>query len=120
MKTLIFVEQRSDALSKVQSSTFAVLYQLEDVDPGRLSLALIIDCAKMAPELEFYQHVKPTFAQLDSALFQMQVTTAVIEKAVKTLHREWVDINIRTMDARFEMVKLELDEMAKRLQRTLQ
>jgi hypothetical protein len=53
MKTSIFVEQRPDAPSKVQSRTFAVLYQLEGVDPGLMSLAPIIDRAKMAPELEF-------------------------------------------------------------------
>jgi hypothetical protein len=38
-----------------------------------MALSPILDCAKMAPDLEFNKHVKPTLEQLDSTLFQMQV-----------------------------------------------
>jgi len=52
ISTSIFVEQRKDAPSKVQSGTFAVLYQI-DADPNKLFLPPISAQAKRPFDMDF-------------------------------------------------------------------
>jgi hypothetical protein len=70
--TSIFVEQRKDAPSKVQSGTFAVAYKLH-ADPNKLLLDPIITRAKRAGDLDFDLHIKPTVVQMQSTHGQMKV-----------------------------------------------
>jgi hypothetical protein len=72
-QTSIFIEQQTDAPSKVQSGTFAVCYRLKNVDPMKMQLAPILAHLKLAQGLDFDQHVKPTYKQLELMLFQFQV-----------------------------------------------
>jgi len=83
------VEQRTDGPSKVQSGTFAVLYKLKNVDPSKMELAPILARKKSAPGLDFDQHIKPTFEQLESTLFQMQV---IVVRVLTTYSEHFKDL----------------------------
>jgi hypothetical protein len=72
ISTSIFVEQRKDAPSKVQSGTFAVMYKVI-ADPGQLALGPIMNRARTAGDLNFDLHIKPTLEQLVSVHSQMKI-----------------------------------------------
>jgi hypothetical protein len=72
ISTSIFVEQRKDAPSKVQSGTFAVMYKIV-AEPGKLALGPIMDRARRAGDLDFDLHIKPTPKQMASVHSQMKV-----------------------------------------------
>jgi hypothetical protein len=72
ISTSIFVEQRKDAPSKVQSGTFAVMYKVI-ADPGQLALGPIMNRARTAGDLDFDLHIKPTLEQLVSVHSQMKI-----------------------------------------------
>jgi hypothetical protein len=72
MKTSIFVEQRGDMPSKVQSGTMAVMYRI-NCDPGWMCLSPIVQHAKKAGDLEFTLHIHPTSEQSIAFHGQLQV-----------------------------------------------
>jgi len=71
ISTSIFVEQRKDAPSKVQSGTFAVMYKIV-AEPAQLALGPIMGRARKASDLDFDLHIKPTPEQLASVHWQMK------------------------------------------------
>jgi hypothetical protein len=73
LSTSIFVEQRSDAPSKVQSGTFAVIYELLNAKPQDMALAPILERAKTAGDLDFNSEIRPTIVQLTLFNFQLEV-----------------------------------------------
>ncbi|KAG9310599.1 hypothetical protein JVU11DRAFT_9162 [Chiua virens] len=77
----IHVEQRDNAPSKVQSGTFAILYDIQNSNPNDLRLSPMIQRAQQAADLEFYQDVRPTFKQ--QARFRDQVRIHIVDILLK-------------------------------------
>ncbi|KAG0698558.1 hypothetical protein DFH29DRAFT_1081734 [Suillus ampliporus] len=66
ISTSIFVEQRASAPAKVQSGTFAVLYEVRNGNPAHMQLAPILQRAQVASNLMFNADVRPTYDQMMS------------------------------------------------------
>ena len=77
ISTSIFVEQRSAAPAKVQSGTFAILYEVRNANPIHMSLAPILHRAQQATPLTFNAHIRPTLDQL--CTFQTQFKVHVVK-----------------------------------------
>jgi hypothetical protein len=63
VSTSIFVEQRSWGPAKVQSGTFAILYELRNVSEGAMQLAPILERARIAGDLSFNADIRPSLDQ---------------------------------------------------------
>jgi hypothetical protein len=63
VSTSIFVEQRSWGPAKVQSGTFAILYELRNVSEGAMQLAPILERARIASDLSFNADIRPSLDQ---------------------------------------------------------
>ncbi|KAG1908727.1 uncharacterized protein F5891DRAFT_936980 [Suillus fuscotomentosus] len=77
ISTSIFVEQRPDAPAKVQSGTFAILYEVRNGNPDYMHLLPMLNRPLHATEISFSSDVRPTFDQMHS--FQYQLRIHVIE-----------------------------------------
>ncbi|KAG0695544.1 hypothetical protein DFH29DRAFT_1083321 [Suillus ampliporus] len=77
ISTSIFVEQRSDAPAKVQSGTFAILYEVRNGNPEHMRLSPMLNRALDATEISFATDVRPTRDQMGS--FRSQLRIHVIE-----------------------------------------
>jgi hypothetical protein len=64
--TSIFIEQRSSTPAKVQSGTFAVIYELCNVSIEAMRLGPILEQARTADSLSFNTNIHPTLDQLTS------------------------------------------------------
>ncbi|KAG0695407.1 hypothetical protein DFH29DRAFT_1030621, partial [Suillus ampliporus] len=73
ISTSIFVEQRASAPAKVQSGTFAVLYEVRNGNPAHIQLALILQRAQVASNLMFNADVRPTYDQMMSHHRQLRI-----------------------------------------------
>jgi len=73
ISTSIFVEQHSSAPAKVQSGTFPILYEVENVDWEDMRLALMLQRAQRATDLSFYADVHPTKEQLWNIRYQVRI-----------------------------------------------
>ncbi|KAG9310625.1 hypothetical protein JVU11DRAFT_9193 [Chiua virens] len=60
ISTSIFVEQRASAPAKVQSGTFAVLYEVRNGDPAHMRLSPTLSRAQQASDLTFNCDVLPS------------------------------------------------------------
>jgi hypothetical protein len=78
ISTSIFVEQRVSAPAKVQSGTFAVLYEVRNGNPEHMRLAPIRQRALTASDLTFNADVRPTQSQMVSFHKQLRVHTVNI------------------------------------------
>lgn len=85
ISTSIFVEQRRDAPSKVQSGTFAILYKVH-APLSHLALEPIMTRAANASDLNFNLHIKPTFDQMQATRYQMHV---IIVRILTTFSRHF-------------------------------
>ena len=75
IKTLIFVKQRDSAPAKVQSGTFAILYQI-NANPVDMQLSPMLACAQWATDLAFISNVRPTSDQCKA--FNSQLCVHII------------------------------------------
>ncbi|KAG0694508.1 hypothetical protein DFH29DRAFT_787317, partial [Suillus ampliporus] len=73
ISTLIFVEQRSDAPTKVQSGTFAILYEVRNGNRDHMRLSPMLNRALNATPLTFNTDVRPTLNQMSSFLSQLRI-----------------------------------------------
>ncbi|KAF9234843.1 hypothetical protein BU15DRAFT_78605 [Melanogaster broomeanus] len=73
ISTSIFVEQRASAPAKVQSGTFAVLYEVRNGDPAHMHLSPIIIRAQQASDLTFNADVRPSIDQMKSFHSQLRI-----------------------------------------------
>jgi hypothetical protein len=64
ISTSIFVEQQSSAPAKVQSGTFAVIYELRNASIEAMRLGPILEQARTAEGLSFNADICPTLDQL--------------------------------------------------------
>lgn len=64
ISTSIHVEQRLDAPPKVQSGTFAILYEIPNPNPQHMQLSPMLQRELDASDLTFYADVSPTRNQL--------------------------------------------------------
>ncbi|KAF8545684.1 hypothetical protein OG21DRAFT_1428847, partial [Imleria badia] len=72
IKTSIFVEQRDSAPAKVQSGTFAILYEI-NADPDDMRLSSMLARAQRASDLTFEGDVRPTVQQWRSFGCQLRI-----------------------------------------------
>lgn len=77
LSTSIFVEQRPGAMSKVQSGTFPVIYQLEDVNPEHMKLAPMMENLKNSKPLRLCD-IRPTESSASSYTFQTTINVSKI------------------------------------------
>jgi hypothetical protein len=77
ISTSIFVEQRPDAPAKVQSGTFAILYEVRNGNPEHMCLSPMLKRALHATEILFATDVRPTRDQMSS--FRSQLRIHIIE-----------------------------------------
>ena len=80
IKTSIFVEQRDFAPAKVQSGTFAILYEVK-ANPVDLRLSPMLARAQQASDLVFNTDVRPTSKQ--QKFFHSQIRIHVIDILLK-------------------------------------
>ncbi|KAG2737658.1 hypothetical protein P692DRAFT_20788007 [Suillus brevipes Sb2] len=73
ISTSIFVEQRASAPAKVQSGTFAILYEVRNGNPAHMRLTPILQRAQAASDLMFNADVRPTYDQTASYYQQLRV-----------------------------------------------
>ncbi|KAF8452793.1 hypothetical protein L210DRAFT_3608609 [Boletus edulis BED1] len=73
ISTSIFVEQRASAPAKVQSGTFAILYEVRNGDPAHMHLSPILARAQQASDLLFSRDVLPSRDQMKSYHSQLRV-----------------------------------------------
>jgi hypothetical protein len=73
ISTSIFVEQRESGPVKVQSGTFAILYEVRNGNPAHMRLAPILQRAQAASDLVFNVDVRPSYDQMASHHAQLQV-----------------------------------------------
>ena len=76
----IFVEQRDSAPAKVQSGTFAILYEI-NANPADVRLSLMLVWAQQASDLTFNMDVQPTSKQRQS--FHSQICIHIIDILLK-------------------------------------
>ncbi|KAG2365598.1 hypothetical protein BDR07DRAFT_632923 [Suillus spraguei] len=77
INTSIFAEQRPDAPAKVQSGTFAILYNVRNGNPKHMRLPPMLNRALDATEISFATDVRPTRDQMGS--FRGQFRIHIIE-----------------------------------------
>ncbi|KAJ7016532.1 hypothetical protein C8F04DRAFT_1342897 [Mycena alexandri] len=70
MSTSKFVEQCSSAPAKVQSGTYFIIYPYLNPNPAALHLPTILLRAQNAPDLDFNNHLCPTFEQTKNSHHQ--------------------------------------------------
>ena len=75
IKTSIFVEQRENAPAKVQSGTFAIIYEI-NADPMDIQLSPMLERAQRAVDLTFNADIRPSSEQRQ--LFRNQLRVHVI------------------------------------------
>ncbi|KAF9226424.1 hypothetical protein BS17DRAFT_878968 [Gyrodon lividus] len=73
ISTSIFVEQRASAPAKVQSGTFAVLYEVRNGNPTHMHLSPILAQAQQASDLTFNRDVQPSRDQMKSYHSQLRI-----------------------------------------------
>ncbi|KIJ05902.1 hypothetical protein PAXINDRAFT_20870 [Paxillus involutus ATCC 200175] len=77
ISTSIFVEQRASVPAKVQSGTFAILYEVRNGNPIHMRLSPMIARAQQASDLTFNADVRPNDDQVKS--FHAQLRIHIIE-----------------------------------------
>ena len=73
IKMSTFVEQRDSAPAKVQSGTFAILYEVHNGNPTDMRLSPMLEWAQQAIDLTFSGDVRPTAEQQTSFYNQILV-----------------------------------------------
>lgn len=73
ISTSIFIEQRPDAPAKVQSGTFAILYEVRNGNPEHMCLLPMLNRALHATEISFATDVHPTHDQMGSFRSQLHI-----------------------------------------------
>ncbi|KAI9573491.1 hypothetical protein HD554DRAFT_2013121 [Boletus coccyginus] len=77
IKMSTFVEQRDAAPAKVQSGTFAILYEISGANPTDMQLSPMLEQARQASDLTFNSDIRPTAMQWKS--FQDQIRIHIID-----------------------------------------
>ncbi|KAG1884573.1 hypothetical protein F4604DRAFT_1878642 [Suillus subluteus] len=73
ISTSRFVEQCSDAPAKVQSGTFAILYEVRNGNRDHMHLSPMLNRALNATALTFNADVRPTLSQMSSFCSQLHI-----------------------------------------------
>ncbi|KAF8130337.1 hypothetical protein EV363DRAFT_1584323 [Boletus edulis] len=73
ISTSIFVEQRASAPAKVQSGTFAIIYEVRNGDPAHMRLSPMLSRARQASDLRLSSDILPSRAQARAYHSQLRI-----------------------------------------------